>query len=64
MDEIIDHQQQSGKKVSHCPNIFASLVGLTLGSYSLYATATGSEQSAVEYANSYITILNGAINGW
>ena len=47
-----------------CPNIFASLVGLILGTYSLVSTARSAEQSTVEFANSYITILNGAINGW
>lgn len=46
------------------PNIYSSAVGLMLGTYSLIMTIMGEEQSTVEYANSYITILSGVINGW
>ena len=63
-DEIIKNQENSGKKVSYLPNVFSTLFSLILGSYSLWETINDEEQVLVEYANSYIVILNGMINGW
>ena len=66
MDEVVDHQQKYTKEVSMCPNIFAGVVGLSLGLYSLVfcIQTEESEQSLVEFANSYVTILCGVINLW
>ena len=46
------------------PNIFASVLGLGLGQYSLKSIAQSSEKSPVQFANAYITILNGVVNAW